>query len=74
MVAVEVLKRSSGHGVLWCDGRRSWELPPGARVEVTKSAKPVKLARLRKSTFTNRLVKKFSLPVDGWRGPDDFKK
>jgi NAD+ kinase len=34
----------------------------------------VRLARLRKSTFTNRLVKKFSLPVDGWRGPDDTKK
>lgn len=74
MVAVEVLQRSSGHGVLWCDGRRSWQLPPGARVEVTKSATPVRLARLRKSTFTNRLVKKFSLPVDGWRGPDDSKR
>lgn len=74
MVAVEVLQRSSGHGVLWCDGRRSWELPPGARVEVTKSAKPVRLARLRQSTFTDRLVKKFSLPVDGWRGPDESSK
>lgn len=74
MVAVEVLQRSAGHGVLWCDGRRSWELPPGARVEVTKSEKPVKLARLRSSTFTDRLVKKFSLPVAGWRGPDDSAK
>lgn len=74
MVAVEVLQRSAGHGVLWCDGRRSWELPPGARVEVTKSAQPVKLARLRSSTFTDRLVKKFSLPVAGWRGPDDAGK
>ncbi|MTA91969.1 MAG: NAD kinase, partial [Actinobacteria bacterium] len=56
MVAVEVLQRSAGHGILWCDGRRSWELPPGARVEVTKSSKPVRLARLRTSTFTDRLV------------------
>ena len=71
MIAVEVLQRSSGDGVLWCDGRRSWKLPTGARVEVTKSETPVRLARLRTSTFTDRLVKKFSLPVAGWRGPED---
>lgn len=74
MVAVEVLRRSSGHGILWCDGRRSWELPPGARVEVSRSQNSVRLARLRTSTFTDRLVNKFSLPVAGWRGPDEQKK
>jgi NAD+ kinase len=74
LVAVEVLQRSAGHGVLWCDGRRTWQLPPGARVEVVKSAKPVLLARLRNSTFTDRLVKKFSLPVAGWRGSDETHK
>jgi NAD+ kinase len=71
LVAVEVLQRSAGHGVLWCDGRRTWQLPPGARVEVVKSDKPVLLARLRNSTFTDRLVQKFSLPVAGWRGADE---
>lgn len=70
LLAVEVLQRSAGHGVLWCDGRRSTELPAGARVEVRKSSKSVKLARLNQGPFTNRLVKKFSLPVEGWRGPD----
>lgn len=74
LVAVEVLQRSAGHGVLWCDGRRTWQLPPGARVEVVKSEKPVLLARLRNSTFTDRLVKKFSLPVAGWRGSDETNK
>lgn len=74
LVAVEVLQRSTGHGVLWCDGRRTWQLPPGARVEVSKSDRPVLLARLRNSTFTDRLVKKFSLPVAGWRGPDETHK
>jgi NAD+ kinase len=74
LVAVEVLQRSAGHGVLWCDGRRTWELPPGARVEVIKSDKPVLLARLRNSTFTDRLVKKFALPVAGWRGSDETHK
>jgi NAD+ kinase len=74
LVAVEVLQRSAGHGVLWCDGRRTWQLPPGARVEVVKSDQPVLLARLRNSTFTDRLVKKFSLPVAGWRGSDETHK
>lgn len=70
MLAVEVLQRSSGHGVLWCDGRRTRDLPPGARVEVTKSTRSVRIARLHTGKFTDRLVKKFGLPVTGWRGPD----
>jgi NAD+ kinase len=74
LLAVEVLQRSSGQGVLWCDGRRSTELPAGARVEVTRSDKPVRLARLRQGPFTDRLVRKFSLPVEGWRGPENPKK
>lgn len=68
MIAVEVMERSTGSGVLWCDGRRSWELPPGARVEVSRSGKTVKIARFRQGVFTDRLVRKFSLPVVGWRG------
>jgi NAD+ kinase len=70
LLAVEVLDRSAGTGVLWCDGRRTHDLPVGARVEVSKSLKSVRLARLRQSPFTDRLVKKFALPVTGWRGPD----
>lgn len=73
LLAVEVLQRSPGHGVLWCDGRRTTDLPAGARVEVRKSNKSVKLARLNQGPFTNRIVKKFSLPVEGWRGPDSKK-
>ena len=71
LLAVEVLDRSAGTGVLWCDGRRTHDLPVGARVEVSKSEKSVRLARLRQGPFTDRLVKKFVLPVSGWRGPDD---
>jgi NAD+ kinase len=44
------------------------ELPPGARVEVSKSATPVRLARLTSSPFADRLVAKFDLSVHGWRG------
>lgn len=68
-IAVEVLQRSNGSGVLWADGRRTWHLPPGARVEARRSDIPVRLARFRQGPFNDRLVKKFSLPVDGWRGP-----
>ena len=73
VLAVEVLQRSAGHGILWCDGRRSVELPPGARVEVRKSAQPVRIARMHEGKFTDRLVKKFQLPVTGWRGTDHRK-
>jgi NAD+ kinase len=64
--AVELIAPSSG--VLWCDGRRSLPLPPGARVEVRRSALPVRLARVARPPFTDRLVAKFGLPVHGWRG------
>ena len=70
LLAVEVMQRSAGAGVLWCDGRRSYEMPPGARVEVRRSDIPVQLARFRQGPFTDRLVRKFSLPVSGWRGPE----
>ena len=67
-VAIEMLERTSGTGILWCDGRRSHELPPGARVVVRRSSRPVRLARLHPAAFTDRLVRKFQLPVAGWRG------
>lgn len=63
-VAVEVL--SAPGGALWCDGRRPFELPPGARVEVRRAARPARLARLHSAPFTDRLVRKFDLPVSGW--------
>jgi NAD+ kinase len=68
VLAIEVLAHTEGVGVLWCDGRRSVELPPGARIEVRRGATPVRLARLHTAPFTDRLVAKFDLPVHGWRG------
>ncbi len=67
VLAVEVQPETPG-GVLWCDGRRSVELPAGARVEVRRGEVPVRLARLHHASFTDRLVAKFALPVAGWRG------
>lgn len=68
-LGVELLRRNQGTGVLWCDGRRTFDLPRGARVVVRRSPIPVRLARLHPGPFTERLVRKFSLPVAGWRGP-----
>ncbi|MDO5739460.1 MAG: NAD kinase [Ornithinimicrobium sp.] len=70
-LAVEVVPHSYVDGVLWCDGRRTIELPAGARIEVRRSQLPVLLARLTDDPFTDRLVAKFALPVSGWRGPAD---
>lgn len=68
VVALEV--DAHGHtAVLCCDGRRTFELPAGARVEVVRGATPVRLVRLHEQPFTDRLVRKFELPVQGWRGP-----
>ena len=68
VVAVEVAQ--DGHpAVLCCDGQRTVELPPGARVEIVGGSLPVRLVRMREAPFTDRLVRKFSLPVQGWRGP-----
>jgi NAD+ kinase len=72
VLAVEVISEATG-AVLWCDGRRKVDLPPGARVEVRRGTLPVRLARLdgpgpRGGRFTDRLVAKFGLPVAGWRG------
>jgi NAD+ kinase len=67
LVSVELLATTAG-GVLWCDGRRAAPLPPGSRVEVRRDAQPVRFARLHAGTFTDRLVAKFDLPVQGWRG------
>ncbi len=66
--AVEIVPGTPGQALLWCDGRRSYPLPPGARVEVRRSAIPIRLARLARPPFTDRLVAKFGLPVHGWRG------
>lgn len=57
-----------GHGaVLACDGRRTVSIAAGARVQVRRGSTPVALVRLGEEPFTDRLVRKFDLPVHGWR-------
>ncbi|HET6260581.1 MAG TPA: NAD kinase, partial [Pseudonocardia sp.] len=66
-VAIEV-DQSGPPAVLECDGRRTVALPPGARVELAAGATPVRMVRLDGQPFADRLVRKFNLPVRGWRG------
>ena len=53
--------------VVVCDGRREAVVPAGARLQVTKCGTPLKWVRLDSAPFTDRLVRKFRLPVTSWR-------
>ena len=66
-IAIEI--EADGHDALvLCDGRREMLVPAGARLEVQRCDVSVKWARLDSAPFTDRLVRKFRLPVTGWRG------
>jgi len=66
-IAIEI--EADGHDALvLCDGRRQMLMPAGARLEVRRCDVSVKWARLDSAPFTDRLVRKFRLPVTGWRG------
>ena len=66
--ALEVTERSESAAEVVLDGSRSIDVPRGGRVEVRRGTHPVKLARMSDAPFTERLVRKFSLPINGWRG------
>jgi NAD+ kinase len=59
---------SAGPATLWCDGKRTFEVQPGSRIVVRRGDHWLTMARLSVQPFTSRLVKKFALPVEGWRG------
>lgn len=67
-LAVRILPENVGPGVMWCDGRRRTELPAGSTVIARRSTESVRIARLDAAPFSDRLVRKFDLPVTGWRG------
>jgi NAD+ kinase len=73
-LTVELIAAWHGRGVLWCDGRRMVEVPPGARIQVRRGKTPVRLARAHEAPFTDRLVAKFDLPVLGWRGAAEHRR
>jgi NAD+ kinase len=70
VVTMELIDRGQyAGGVLWCDGRRSVDVEPHNEIEVRRSPRKLRLARMSAQPFVHRLVRKFDLPVDGWRGP-----
>jgi NAD+ kinase len=68
VVSIEVLPGGGPGGVVWCDGRRSTDVVGGMEIVATVGAHRLRLARTSEQPFVNRLVRKFGLPVDGWRG------
>lgn len=67
LIAIEI-DADSHDALVLCDGRREMTVPAGGRLEVTKCSTPLKWVRLDSAPFTDRLVRKFRLPVTGWRG------
>ncbi|AHC26177.1 MULTISPECIES: NAD kinase [Mycobacteriaceae] len=66
-IAIEV-EAGGNDAIAYCDGRRKMVVPAGARLEVTRCGTSLKWVRLDSAPFTDRLVRKFRLPVKGWRG------
>jgi len=64
-IAIDV---ESDEGVLSADGLRKFALKEKDRVVLTSDKSYINLAHIDAAPFTDRLVAKFKLPVDGWRG------
>jgi len=58
----------SNEAFLSADALRKFPLKAGDRVVVTKHSRVIQLAHLKNTLFSDRLVAKFKLPVEGWRG------
>ena len=63
-----VVRVETPEAVLSADSLRTSNLQAGDRVLITKDDHVVKLAHLSNTVFSDRLVAKFKLPVEGWRG------
>ena len=72
-VAVESASRTD-EAIVIMDGHRQITMPAGSRVEVVRGAHPIRWVRLDEKPFTDRLVNKFWLPVEGWRGPRGLRR
>ena len=63
-----VIDIESSHALLSADSRRKYSLNQGDRITLTKGDETVRLAHVKEILFTDRLVAKFKLPIEGWRG------
>ncbi len=58
----------SSDAAISADALRKFDLKAGDQVHIVKDASIIKLAHLKDTVFSDRLVAKFKLPVQGWRG------
>lgn len=58
----------SNEAQISADGLRQMELLVGDRIILTKDQDEIQLAYINEGNFTDRLVAKFRLPIEGWRG------
>lgn len=63
-----VIDVSSQSAQISSDGLRQTELIAGDRIVLTKDIQQIQLAYINGGKFTDRLVAKFKLPIEGWRG------
>lgn len=63
-----VVTVESSVALLSADALRKLPLIAGDRVVITRNPHVIKLAHVNPTLFTDRLVAKFKLPVEGWRG------
>lgn len=63
-----VVEIESADALLSGDSLRKFALKAGDQVHISKDASVIKLAHIKPTLFTDRLVAKFRLPVEGWRG------
>jgi NAD+ kinase len=63
-----VIDLASDSADLNADGIRRRKLQMNDRIILTSAKEDVLLAHIKSATFTDRLVAKFKLPVEGWRG------
>ena len=63
-----VIDVSSQSAQISSDGLRQTDLIAGDRIVLTRDSSKIQLAYIANGKFTDRLVAKFKLPIEGWRG------
>jgi NAD+ kinase len=63
-----VVEIQSDEALLSADALRKFPLTKGDQVRITRDASKILLSHIVATTFTDRIVAKFKLPVEGWRG------
>jgi NAD+ kinase len=63
-----IITVESTAALLSADALRKIPLQAGDRVIITRDYRTIKLSHVSATLFTDRLVAKFKLPIEGWRG------